>query len=153
MQIALINNNEIIKVGDYREMLPHISFPQNGPDLSMLADMGWVPVTAFRNFDRNIEKIVGSEPYLEDGKVFIVRVVQLTPEEISNNLNSLTASVRAQRDQILKDVVDSINPLRWESFSEQKKQEWRDYRQALLNVPQQQEFPLNVVWPTQPIEE
>ena len=62
----------------------------------------------------------------------------------------LEASVRARRDQVIRRHVDSINPMRWASLSEEQRQAWSDYRQALLDVPQQDGFPRNVVWPSKP---
>jgi len=43
-----------------------------------------------------------------------------------------------------------MNPMRWELLSEEKKQEWRDYRQALLDIPQQEGFPNEIFWPEVP---
>jgi len=62
------------------------------------------------------------------------------------------AGVRAERDDLLLHVVDPMvsNPLRWEELSESEQQEWRDYRTALLNIPQQAGFPNSVTWPTAP---
>jgi len=57
---------------------------------------------------------------------------------------------RKRRDRLLQTTVDTLNPMRWETLSESKKQEWRVYRQALLDVPQQPEFPTDIVWPTTP---
>jgi len=59
-------------------------------------------------------------------------------------------SARERRDQLLRDTVDTINPMRWESMSPQQQDAWRSYRQALLDVPQQAGFPLSVIWPEQP---
>jgi hypothetical protein len=63
----------------------------------------------------------------------------------------LAAKARQQRDELLFEV-DSIvgNPLRWASFSETEQQAWADYRQALLDVPQQAGFPNTINWPTKP---
>jgi len=60
--------------------------------------------------------------------------------------------VRAERDQKLLLEVDLIagNALRWASLTEAQRQAWADYRQALLDVPQQEGFPYNVVWPVKP---
>ena len=54
---------------------------------------------------------------------------------------------------MLDEVVDKMNPMRWETFTEVQKQAWRDYRQALLDVPQQDGFPETVEWPVPPWEE
>lgn len=60
--------------------------------------------------------------------------------------------VRSKRDDLLKNEIDPIvsNPLRWDAFTEAKKAEWAVYRQALLDVPQQEGFPIDVVWPVKP---
>jgi len=71
------------------------------------------------------------------------------PEPIISN-EELIIKMREVRNKWLRRNVDSLNPIRWETFTEQKKQEWRDYRQLLLNVPQQEGFPNNIVWPTKP---
>lgn len=63
----------------------------------------------------------------------------------------LAAQARAKRDALLSEV-DSIvgNPLRWASFSQTQQTAWADYRQALLDVPQQPGFPNTINWPTKP---
>ena len=60
--------------------------------------------------------------------------------------------VRSARDAILANEVDPLvsNPLRWAGLTAEKQTAWADYRQALLDVPQQSGFPNNIVWPTKP---
>ena len=65
-------------------------------------------------------------------------------------IEELTQKARARRDTLLKETVDSVNPMRWEAMSDEQKDAWRAYRQALLDVPQQEGFPMNIVWPTIP---
>jgi len=62
------------------------------------------------------------------------------------------ASVRADRDNIFSTIVDPMvsNPLRWADLTSQKQAEWTAYRQLLLDIPQQDGFPHNISWPTQP---
>ena len=67
-------------------------------------------------------------------------------------IEELSQRARAHRDSLLKEVVDTMNPMRWEALNEPQKQDWRDYRQALLDVPQQEGFPTNIVWPTIPVD-
>ena len=64
------------------------------------------------------------------------------------------AAVRAERDMKLATEVDPIagNALRWAALTADQQQAWADYRQALLDIPQQAGFPHNVVWPTKPAE-
>jgi len=62
------------------------------------------------------------------------------------------ASVRRTRDYMLIEDLDPIvtNPLRWDSLSTDKQNEWKIYRQALLDIPAQSGFPYTVTWPTKP---
>lgn len=62
------------------------------------------------------------------------------------------AAVRAERDMKLATEVDTIagNALRWSALTSDQQQAWADYRQALLDVPQQAGFPHEVVWPVKP---
>jgi len=62
------------------------------------------------------------------------------------------ADVRTERAQRLATEVDPIagNALRWAGLSDEQRQAWADYRQALLDVPQQSGFPHNITWPSKP---
>jgi len=64
----------------------------------------------------------------------------------------MSVDVRAERDAILQRVVDPIvsNTLRWNDLTTEKQNEWTAYRTALLNISDQEGFPTNVTWPTQP---
>ena len=57
--------------------------------------------------------------------------------------------VRRSRDILLQEQVDSyvMNFMRWDEQPEEKQNKIRDYRQKLLDVPQQEGFPHNVTWP------
>lgn len=58
---------------------------------------------------------------------------------------------RWKRDGLLYEL-DSIvsNPLRWSEFSDEQKNALAVYRQALLDVPQQEGFPENARFPDKP---
>jgi hypothetical protein len=62
-----------------------------------------------------------------------------------------TDNVRGLRDTLLieMDVIIS-NPIRWASMTPEKQAEWVQYRQLLLDIPQQAGFPLDVIYPTPP---
>ena len=61
------------------------------------------------------------------------------------------AQVRADRDGRLTEV-DAIagNALRWAALDADTQAAWSAYRQALLDVPQQDSFPYDITWPTKP---
>jgi len=68
------------------------------------------------------------------------------------DLDALAAAARAERDRRLREEVDPVvtNPLRWNAMTAEQQQAWADYRQALLDMPQQSGFPLEINWPTMP---
>jgi len=57
-----------------------------------------------------------------------------------------------ERNKRLTEEVDPIvgNILRWNDLSESKQNEWKVYRQQLLDVSKQSSFPGNISWPTKP---
>jgi len=61
-------------------------------------------------------------------------------------------AVRSERDIKLSSEVDAIagNALRWAALDTETQSAWAAYRQALLDVPQQADFPHDVMWPTRP---
>ena len=63
-----------------------------------------------------------------------------------------SSEVRGQRDALLRADVDPIvcNPLRWADLTEKKQDEWKEYRQKLLDISKQAKFPKVVVYPTKP---
>jgi hypothetical protein len=64
---------------------------------------------------------------------------------------ALAAEVRADRNGRLTEV-DAVagNALRWAALDANTQAAWATYRQALLDVPQQDGFPNTVTWPTKP---
>jgi hypothetical protein len=60
-----------------------------------------------------------------------------------------TQDNRTKRNELLSQV-DRVNPVWYSALTEQQQQELSTYRQQLLDVPQQAEFPVNIMWPTKP---
>ena len=61
------------------------------------------------------------------------------------------AEVRADRNGRLVEV-DAVagNALRWAALDADTQAAWATYRQALLDVPQQTDFPNDITWPQEP---
>lgn len=59
--------------------------------------------------------------------------------------------VREVRDGLLREL-DSVvsNPIRWATLTPENQQELITYRQALLDIPEQEGFPFEVVYPDKP---
>ena len=61
--------------------------------------------------------------------------------------------VREKRDGLLRNVVDSVNAVRWSAMDDADRSIWRTYRTALLNITDQTGFPFSIVWPTAPTQQ
>jgi hypothetical protein len=57
---------------------------------------------------------------------------------------------RNRRNKYLAIHIDTINAVRWNIFTQEEKNLWIEYRQSLLNIPQQSGFPRSITWPTKP---
>jgi hypothetical protein len=60
--------------------------------------------------------------------------------------------LREERNLLLEQNFDvvAMNPFRWNSLSLEQQEAYSNYRQALLNLPNNLEDPRNVIWPTPP---
>jgi Phage tail assembly chaperone protein len=66
------------------------------------------------------------------------------------DLQSVTLKALKKRDQLLADGPDRINPVWWSSMTTEEQQAWIDYRQALLDITEQLNYPQEIIWPTKP---
>lgn len=71
---------------------------------------------------------------------------------VSERDNVLSELNRAKREEILRKKVDPLvtNPLRWASLTSAYQTQVENYRQALLDITNQAEWPITVSWPTAP---
>lgn len=72
------------------------------------------------------------------------------PSEPELSQEEKAIAIREKRQGLLRRYVDIMSGPRWEVMTEDQKQVYRDYRQALLDVTDQETFPESVVWPPQP---
>ena len=86
------------------------------------------------------------------GKILCVENGKIVPRMYTELAWASAAAVRATRDSLLVKHVDRFNAIRFESLNGAKQKAWVEYRQALLNVPQQEGFPFDITWPTPPEE-
>lgn len=64
----------------------------------------------------------------------------------------LAAIARQKRDFLLYQSDVYVLPDRWAQLLEEAKTSWSAYRQALRDVPEQQGFPSEIVWPVIPTD-
>jgi hypothetical protein len=63
----------------------------------------------------------------------------------------LAVEIRFARDNLLLDLDSLVNnPLRWNAYSAEYKSALAEYRQNLLDIPNQNEFPVDVIFPSIP---
>ena len=86
------------------------------------------------------------------GKILCVENGKIVPRMYTELAWASAAAVRATRDSLLAKHVDRFNAIRFESLNGAQQKAWIEYRQALLNVPQQEGFPFDISWPTPPEE-
>ena len=74
---------------------------------------------------------------------------ELIPREYEIDVNILAQEIRVERDHLLKDSDRYL--LEDYPLSKEKKEAVLQYRQALRDLPQQEGFPLTVVYPKNPM--
>lgn len=111
---------------------------------------GWIPFTCDPN-DTGAEFDAAALHASMDADPETLNYVPPTQEELDAQAASI---IRAERDYKLANEVDPIagNALRWAALTEEQRQAWAAYRQALLDVPQQAGFPHDLTWPEAPNE-
>lgn len=116
---------------------------------SMLKTYGWLPLVIE---NENKPVFVSSSYIIEENvvrEVIVTRdkTVEEIEEEAAKELEMQWHQVRSQRDEMLKqsDLLVLID--KWETLSPEKKEEIRNYRQALRDIPQTFQDPSEVIWP------
>jgi len=108
-------------------------------------EFGWIPYTLDPH---DTDMTVNNDELLALIGTDFAAYVPPTQAELDYEL---AMRVRDSRFNLLVEV-DAVagNILRWAGLTPEEKAEWATYRQALLDVPQQDGFPNTVVWPTKP---
>lgn len=65
------------------------------------------------------------------------------------DLDASKKLIRARRNNFML-AVDRVNPIWYDSLTTEQQQALATYRQALLDIPQQADFPQSVEWPDKP---
>lgn len=101
-------------------------------------ELGWVPMTLSKE---------AYPEYWDDAMRQIPLPFDKPTEEEAKQ--QLANEIRTKRDFILYTEVDPIvsNPLRWGDMNEADQYAYKVYRQALLDITDQPQFPTNVEWP------
>lgn len=139
------STNEIFENhAEIRAAHKNVSFPHDISD-GLLLEFGIFAVAAgtVPAYDPKTHTIEKTTPAFNSGtnqweQQYLVRTY--TQEETSE----IAANIRGQRDELLSRTD-------WRFRSDlTPSQAWKDYCQALRNLPQQPGFPHDVTWPTKP---
>lgn len=109
MQIAKIENDQIVQIGHYRELFPNTSFPEIGPSDEFLAAQGCVKVSMWVEHDPETESLEMTQPYLLGGKAYLVSAVPLTEETVNQRIalqqEQAIAQAKAERALAVEKIV------------------------------------------------
>tara|TARA_B100000424_G_scaffold114824_1_gene86572 strand:- start:167 stop:601 length:435 start_codon:yes stop_codon:yes gene_type:complete len=143
MNYAIIDGTTVKNTGTIQQLFPNTSFSINGPNTDFLTANNVVELVENLSYTVPTQKITTVDPYLENGKVYTVKVETTTTEEQTILKNNQWQNVRQERDMLLKETD-------WRASSDLiLSDDWKSYRQALRDVPTQSD-PFNIVWPTIP---
>jgi hypothetical protein len=98
MMIAQLSGSTIVAVGDHTALFPNTRFYKGGPDSTWMANHSCVDVVKYLAYDPATQKSEVVTPYLQDGKVYTRRVVNMTDSEKTAYVASQNAAA-AQRNR------------------------------------------------------
>lgn len=148
MNIAIVNSNgQIVKSGDYRAIFPNTSFRATGPSDEFLAENGAMRLEGWKPHDEDTEKLVQCSPYIENGRVYVVKVEPISQADIDSKNQIKADEVRTERNSRLAESDWTQLP---DALASVDARAWASYRQQLRNITEQSGFPWNVEWPVKP---
>lgn len=108
MLIALIQDGVVTQVADYRSLFPNTSFPASGVSDEFLAENSAMKVNLFLPYDSATQRLVPTEPYIDSGWVYTVKVENKTPEELQAEEEAFNAFQKASRNQAYQQEADPL---------------------------------------------
>jgi hypothetical protein len=137
--------------GQLQERFPDKTYPLDTSGDSIPDGYVKVKVVAPEESFFKKQKPIRKMPELIDGEwIEVYEWVDKTPNELQETFNRTVEVVRADRDTALKLSDNAVRSDVWDKYTAQEKQEWTDYRQALRDIPQQEDFPYDVEFPLEP---
>lgn len=76
MKIAKVQMGKIVELGTQHDMFPNASFPVDGPTEDFLIEHQCSKVVDYIEHDANTHMLVEASPYIQDGIVYGVSVVE-----------------------------------------------------------------------------
>lgn len=143
MKYAILDGTTVKSTGTIQQLFPNTSFSITGPNADFLTANNVVELVENLSFTTPTQKLSSVDAYVDSGKAYSVKVESTTSEEQTTLTNQQWSSIRLQRDNLLKNTD-------WRASSDLTlSDDWKNYRQALRDVPTQSD-PFNITWPTAP---
>ena len=143
MNYAIIDGTTVKSTGTIQQLFPNTSFTTAGPNADFLTANNVVELVQTLSYTTPTQKLSIVDAYVDSGKAYTVKVESTTTEEQTTLTNQQWSSIRLQRDNLLKNTD-------WRASSDLTlSDDWKNYRQALRDVPTQSD-PFNITWPTEP---
>ena len=139
MQIAIIKDNAVEKVGEHTVLFPNVGFPGGMPTESWMTENSIMPVTVFRAYNGLTEKSTPVDPYIESGVVYLHKIEALDDSEkaaaqTARN-NRIAEQNRERRNRLLEETD-------WMANSDVTMSDaWKTYRQALRDITKHSSWP------------
>ena len=139
MQIAKIENGQVVEINGYRKLFPNVSFGANGPNDSFLESNSCKRVKTSETIDRATQKIVSTTAYVSGDWVKTYNVVSLSQDE----LDAKTAAETARKEKVVRDRRDALlAETDYLALSDNTlSAEMTTYRQALRDITAHANFP------------
>ena len=139
MQIAIIKDNAVEKIGEHKVLFPNVGFPGGVPTESWMTENSVMPVTVFRAYNGLTEKSTPVDPYIESGVVYLHKIEALDDSQkaaAQTARDNLTAARNRERRNQLLEETD------WMAGSDvTMTNEWKTYRQALRDITKHSNWP------------
>ena len=143
MKYAILDGTTVKNTGTIQQLFPNTSFSIAGVNADFLTANNVVELVENLSFTTPTQKLSSVDAYVDSGKAYSVKVESTTSEEQTTLTNQQWSSIRLQRDNLLKNTD-------WRASSDLTlSDDWKNYRQALRDVPTQSD-PFNITWPTAP---
>ena len=143
MKYAILDGTTVKNTGTIQKLFPNTSFSIAGPNADFLTANNVVELVEDLSYTLPTQKLSIVDAYVDSGKAYSVKVESTTSEEQTTLTNQQWSIIRLQRDNLLKNTD-------WRASSDLTlSDDWKNYRQALRDVPTQSD-PFNITWPTAP---
>ncbi len=143
MKYAIIDGTTVKSTGTIQQLFPNTSFSASGINADFLSANNVVEFIETLTFTAPTQKLSTVDAYVQDGKVYNVKVESTTADEQAALKTQEWIKVRRKRDSLLEETD-------WRASSDLTlSDDWKTYRQALRDITTQTD-PYNISWPTEP---